>query len=127
MTRQKIAAALRAVGFQSASYDSGFALVPCTTGGCSDFTWVNGQLVKSPKGKHSHRKMVRERESRNGFKLIENADGSITVLGVDPLEVSRRLTSRGFDVVLEESYGWQAWSPTVKYAPAVVVGMKEVR
>jgi hypothetical protein len=125
MTRQKIAAALRAVGFQSAGYDSGYALMPCTTGRCVDFTWVNGEQVKSPKGEHSHRVKVRSTVSRKGFQLLENTDGSITVRGVDPLEVSRRLASRGFDVVLKEHQGWQVWSPKVQYEPAVVVGMKE--
>ena len=127
MTRQKIAAALRAAGFQSKSYDSGFALTPCTTGSCVEYAWVNGQQVAQPKGEHQHRVKVRHTETRRGFELYANADGSFTVRGVDPLEVSRRLTSRGFDVVLKEHYGWQVWSPKVQYLPAVVVGMKGVR
>jgi hypothetical protein len=124
MTRQKIAAALRAAGFQSKSYDSGFALTPCTTGSCIEYTWVNGQQVAQPKGEHRHRVKVRQTENRRGFELYANADGSFTVMWVDPLEVSRRLSSAGFDVVLKEKYGWQAYSDKVQYSPAVVVGIK---
>ena len=126
MTRNQIAAALRAAGFQSKSYDSGFALKPCVTGSCVEYTWVDGQQVAQPKGDHQHRVKVRAAEVRRGFQLHANGDGSFTVLGVDALEVSRRLTSAGFDVVLKEKYGWQAYSDKVQYSPAVVVGNKEV-
>jgi hypothetical protein len=122
MSKKQIAAALRAAGFQPKSYDSGYALVPCATGSCVEYIWVNGQQISQPKGDHQHRVKVRATEVRRGFQLHANGDGSFTVLGVDALEVSRRLTSAGFDVVLKEKYGWQAYSDKVQYAPAVVVG-----
>ena len=127
MMRRQISAALRAAGFQSKSYDSGFALTPCTTGSCVEYIWADGQQVAQPKGEHRHRVKVRQTEARRGFELYANADGSFTVMWVDPLEVSRCLSSAGFDVVLKEKFGWQAYSDKVQYCPAVVVGKKEVR
>jgi len=122
MSKKQIAAALRAAGFQPKSHDSGYALVPCATGSCVEYIWVNGQQISQPKGDHRHRSKVRATSVGRGFELFANADGSFTVMWVDPLEVSRRLTSAGFNVVLNEKYGWQAYSDKVQYAPAVVVG-----
>lgn len=127
MTTQKISSALRAVGFQPASYDSGKELVACVTGSCVEWIWSDGQQVAVPKGAHRHSKQVRPSTSQRGFQLLKLNDGSIAVRGVDPLEVRNRLAARGFDVVLKEKYGWQAYSDKVQYEPAVVVGYKEVR
>jgi hypothetical protein len=122
MTKKQIATALRAAGFQPKSYDSGYALVPCATGSCVEYIWVNGQQISQPKGDHRHRSKVRATTAVRGFELFANADGSFTVMWVDPLEVSRRLTGAGFNVVITEKHGWQAYSDKVQYAPAVVVG-----
>jgi hypothetical protein len=51
----------------------------------------------------------------------------VIVRGVNPETVRLVLTLFGFDVELTEQYAWRAFSRTVRYDSAIVVGKAGVR
>lgn len=120
-TKRQVSAALRAAGFAPASFNTGIALVPCESRTCVEWVWRDGLQVSIPAGAHKHRAIVGERSHKAGFRLIESGAGVI-VRGIDPLTVREALTKRGFDVQLNEQYAWRAFSQSVRYDSALVVG-----
>jgi|688.fasta_scaffold631217_1 hypothetical protein len=126
VSKREVSAALRAAGFNAEEFATGVGLVPCTSGTCIDWVWSDGVQVSIPAAPHKHRRQVAERKHTAGYKLMQSRKGVI-VRGVNPETVRLVLTLFGFDVELTEQYAWRAFSRTVRYDSAIVVGKAGVR
>lgn len=124
MTGRSVAAALRAGGFKAHSYDSGVALVPCTTGECVEAVWTQGRQTFVPKGPHAHKKQVRPRSAVAGFDTYEYPYG-VVVVGVDHELAADCLAAAGYDVQLTE-HEWASVYPQARWSSLIVLGKKEV-